>query len=395
MPPGTGSWSVVSHLRRGRPHHYLPAAAAIACVLLIAPFAGCGSAGAPAEPSPTVATGGVWEDITPPISLDPTDFNNNNYGTLTIVAAPSDPGIVYLGTCNQGIWRTEDRGETWDKVSTGRGGANLETGRNWTMAVDPNDAETIYTVAGFGEDQGIWKSTDGGRNWRQLMPASMAESATLDVYSIAVDPTDPAHLLAGSHSGWAGNESSGVFESADGGTTWVLHQPEPSWGTGHYVFFLDSTTWLLATQTNGFWRTEDSGSTWEQVSEISMSHGGDQLYRTAEGVLFIGANNTLLMSEDDGRSWTSVGPSTSVGYYAVIGDGQTLYAQPSSTGDNYLDDDPPYFVSAEDDGTEWVPMNPDQVFTNGPMSMAFDPISQTIYSSNWNAGVWRFELPDR
>jgi photosystem II stability/assembly factor-like uncharacterized protein len=351
----------------------------------------CGSSGegAPARAHPAAI---VWEHISPPISFDPTLFNNGNYGTQTIVAAPSDPSIVYLGTCGQGVWRTVDRGDTWTKVNTGTNGLNLESGRNWTLAVDPTDADTVYTVSGYGQEQGIWKSVDGGENWRQILPASVIEQTTADIYSLAIDPTDPKHLLAGAHSGWAGGSASGVLETLDGGRSWTIHQPQPSWGTGHYVHFLDSVTWLVTTQNNGFWRTGDAGATWEQVTTADMVHGGNQLYRTSEGTIYSGAVATMLRSDDEGRTWTEVGPRTTEGYYVVIGDGEFLFAQHGFTGFNTVDDDPPYVVSAEDDGTRWTPLNPDQVFENGPMSMTFDPESRTLYSSNWNAGVWRLRL---
>lgn len=342
----------------------------------------------PEQPAPAP----VWENISPPISLDPNAFDGQNYGAQTIVAAPSDPSIVYLGTCYQGIWRTTDGGDSWEKVNVGVHGDNLDTGRNWTLAVDPTDADTLYTVAGYGFEQGIWKSRDGGRNWRQILPDSVAEQATADIYSVTIDPADPQHLIAGSHSGWAGGPSSGVLETLDGGRTWTIHPPQPSWGTGHYVFFLDSTTWLLTTQFDGFWRTEDGGANWQQVTKVNMVHGGNQLYRTENGVLYSGAASTMLRSDDDGRTWTEVGPASSDGYYAVIGDGERLYAQPGYTGLNTLAEDPPYYVSAEDDGHTWEPLNPDQVFTNGPMAFAFDPQTHTLYSSNWDAGVWRLRL---
>ena len=173
----------------------------------------CGSSSDDSAAARTLPTATVWENISPPISYDPTLFSNGNYGTQTIVAAPSDPSVVYLGTCNQGIWRTVDGGDSWTKINTGTNGANLDTGRNWTLTVDPTDADTVYTVSGFGQEQGIWKSVDGGVSWRQILPTSVSDQTTADIYSLALDPDDPSHILAGAHSGWAGGSASGVLET--------------------------------------------------------------------------------------------------------------------------------------------------------------------------------------
>ena len=170
------------------------------------------------------------------------------------------PDVVYLGTCNQGIWRTVDGGDSWIKINTGTNGANLDTGRNWTLTVDPTDADTVYTVSGFGQEQGIWKSVDGGVSWRQILPTSVSDQTTADIYSLALDPDDPSHILAGVHSGWAGGSASG--RARDARRRPVVDDPPAAGqlGTGHYVFFLDSETWLVTTQNDGFWRSGDAGS---------------------------------------------------------------------------------------------------------------------------------------
>lgn len=377
----------------------------VAGVAIIKRAADDGAAPAPATPSPTADSASPatsaemtvpdarWVDISPSISFDFADFGGMNYGAQTIALSPSDPSTVYLGTCYQGIWRTTDAGETWEQVNSGRNGKNLETGRNWTLAVDPNDADTLYTVAGFGFEQGLWKSVDGGVNWSQMLPEDVAAQTSPDVYSVAIDPDDSGHLLLGFHSGWAGGPASGVVESRDSGRTWIIHDPEPSWGSGHYAFFVTGTTWLVTTQDDGVWRTTDSGNSWVRVSKTPMQHGANQLYRTAEGVLFLGGLHTLLTSSDEGESWTAVGPWSQDGYNAIIGDGQFLYAQAANTGMNTLADDPPYVISPEHDGQRWTPYNDGaQIFANGPMAMAFDPEARIIYSSNWGAGVWKLQL---
>src|SRR5262249_43449100 len=189
-----------------------------------------------------------------------------------------------------------------------------------------------------------------------------------DIYSISIDPANHLHLLIGFHSGWNFTGLAGILESTDGGSSWKKIAAGANWGAGHYVFFINSTTWMLTSQWNGMYRTTDSGATWTQVTTQTMQHGGNPPHRPPNRVLYTGAYTTLLRSTDNGVSWTAVGPHTSDGYNAIIGDGTSLYAQPANTGSSATGSHS-YYVSAETDGVTWTPFNT-QMFTDGPMSMS-------------------------
>lgn len=349
-----------------------------------------------AMPAPTpvhaATQTGQWINISPPVS---TDFTNppNNYGFQTLVMDPSSPTTLYVGTCYQGLWKTTTGGTNWFKVNTGANGAQLDSGRLWTVAIDPFHPQTLYTTAGYGAN-GLWKSTDGGVDWQNLLPSSSSvvqQIGTSDVYHVEMDPYRPNHLLVSFHYYWnPGAASPGLLESFDGGQSWTVHQPPTDWGAGEYVFFLDnSQTWLVGSQSDGYWRTADSGATWRQVSTTQMSHGADQLFRAANGVLYVPAFGALLRSSDDGQTFTNIGLPENGYFEAVVGDGTTMYMGTASTvnASNRVH----FVVSSESDGTAWTLQNT-QTFAQGPMSMVYDPINQVIYSSNWTGGVWKLQI---
>lgn len=349
---------------------------------------------------------GTWLDISPAgVSLT---YNPSgtpppaNFGMQTIALSAASPQTLYVGTCNQGIWKSTNRGASWVKCNTGTLGADLDAGRNWTMAVDPTDANIVYTVAGFGTiTQGVFKSTDGGVNWVQKFTSTEFTNATADVYAIAINPVDHLHLLVTFHSGWAGGADAGVAESLDGGTTWTLHGPITGIGTGQYAFFLgkndggaaSSAYWMLATQSNGYHRTTNSGTSWTQVySTDSMQHGACQMYRASTDALYIGASVYLLRSTDNGQTWARITtglPVTADGFNAVIGDGTTLYAMLANTGEAGAFRS--YYASPESDGTSWAAFN-GQTFVDGPMAFACDAVGGYVYSSNWTAGVLKLRV---
>jgi photosystem II stability/assembly factor-like uncharacterized protein len=341
------------------------------------------------DPGTPNATG-PWRNISPPIDLSL--FGADQFGFQTIGLSPANPNVIYQGTCYEGIWKSTDRGASWSRVSTGVNGPNLATGRNWALAVDPTNADVVYSVAGYGVGQGLWKSVNGGVDWMQMLPDSLLRLATADIYSVTIDPSDRQHLLLGSHSGWGGTPHAGIYESKDGGATWLVHPPGGPWGAGHLVFFITPTTWLNGTHDAGYWRTTDAGATWTQVSRTNVQHGGAQMYRTAAGVLYATGSGTLLRSTDSGATWTAVGPRTQEGFFGIVGDGTYLYTQRANTG---LATTPnqPYYVSRETDGLTWTAHEGGaQRFANGPMNMVYDATNRIVYSSNGRAGVWKLEL---
>jgi photosystem II stability/assembly factor-like uncharacterized protein len=259
------------------------------------------------------------------------------------------------------------------------------------MEIDPKNPMHMYMVGGVrGSTLGFWVSNDGGDSWAQpdgfTAKANNSDDGWVnDVYDVKADPADFNHVLLTFHSPWAFKSDAGVLESKDGGNTWIRHVPG-AWGTGHSIWFMNSsTTWLLGTQTAGYWRTEDSGTTWSQVSTQDMQHGGTSAFWSKSGVLYVGAVSQILRSTDEGKTFDLVGPSTADGYYAIVSDGTSMYTAHANTGGST--DPGGYFVSDEADGTSWMPFN-DQTFSDGPYRMAFDPVNSVIYSANWNAGVW-------
>jgi len=357
----------------------------------------------PASSPPPVSTPlgpltkGLWQDVTPPVSLHYDEsVAFRNYGTLTVALAASDPRVIYVGTCYQGLWKSSDAGASWVKINTGTNGDKVTSGVNWTVAVDPTNPNVVYTTAGSAGANLLWKSTDGGVNWQNILTGSTLAQTSPDVYSVAIDPTNAQHLLVGFHGDWQGRSGSGLIESKDGGATWTLHPPSGSWGHSHYAFFVSSTTWLLATQDSGFWRTTDSGASWSKVSNEVAAHGASQLYKASNGTLYVAALRSIMRSTDNGASWTRIDaiggntmPGANGGYYAIVGDGTTMYVQPGAAWDE--GQARPFYVSAETDGVKWTAYN-SQNFSYGPMALAFDAKNGILYASNWNGGFWRLKV---
>lgn len=352
-------------------------------------------------------TKGTWQEITPPTVTTGAPETCIGQGVAIDLKNRS---TIYWGTTPYtqaagGLFKTTDAGSNWTriaKVTPIYPGASDHLDMPLHIRIDPNDSKHLYAGDGVrGGSNGFWVSTDGGDNFVQPKGFIDAlKAATIDnqdIYDVAADPTDFKHLLISFHYRWGWtdtkwNTNSGVMESKDGGTTWIIHEPVMGWGSGHAVKFLynpalclgNSQTWLLATQGDGFWRTTDAGANWTQVSKTNITHGGGTIYYTATGVLYASGSEQSMRSTDNGATWTSIGVSST---WCVYGDGTTLYTG-KSFGANQ-----PYSVSPEKDGMTWTAYNT-QKFPDGPYEMAYDSVNGIMYSSNWSSGLWALKVGD-
>ncbi len=245
------------------------------------------------------ASGGIWKTIDGGIHWQPV-FDDQPVSSIGAIAvAPSDPNVIWAGTGESmirshismgwGMFRSTDAGHSWQR-------AGLEaTGRIARISVDPRDAN-VAVVAALGhaytpqQERGIFRTTDGGKNWRRVLFANDS-SGGVDVVR---DPNDPDHLYAatwqleihtwGRFSGGAG---SGIWTSHDGGATWTRlagnglpTHPFGKVGLGvtaansNRVYALIETgkgiPWNgTPTDTGVLWRSDDAGAHWRLVNSNS------------------------------------------------------------------------------------------------------------------------------
>ena len=89
--------------------------------------------------------------------------------SVSVVVDPFDTAKVWLGTGEYGLFQSTDCGASWKHVSTGTNSGQIDKSTLWSMAVDPVNKGTIYTVAAYGAGS-VWKSTNGGVDWVDLFP---------------------------------------------------------------------------------------------------------------------------------------------------------------------------------------------------------------------------------
>ncbi|MFT3712351.1 MAG: hypothetical protein QM817_32290 [Archangium sp.] len=343
-----------------------------------------------------LADAGVWEELTPPAARS--DVSTNCYYGGSFVVDPTDRRNVFLGSCQAGIFKSTDCGATWTKVSTGRHSIDINSGRQWTMAIDPTNPQILYANSGYnlhdGNNSTLYKSINGGVDWDQIWPPANAMGVPGFVGGVQMDPTDSQHLLLGMHAACGAPHANACFgESLNGGMTWRIVDGEASWngGEGSTVSFLgNSDTWIFKSETNGLWRTTNRGQSWTFISG-GIAHGTGDLVHTSAGT-FIQATSNGVLRSSDGIMWSAVQNSGNLVNGMTVIEGTTIVSSrgfPWNPGGNPQPYQP--FLISRDDGLTWSTLPSPMLNNAGQLS--FDPDHRILYTSNLNAGFWRVVLP--
>ena len=144
-------------------------------------------------------------------------------GSTGAAMHPKDPKVMYADMGNggssglpMGVYKSTDGGANWKHLLTKYTGSNQDTpqtgSRQWgpSLAVDANDPEVVYWAT---RKDGVWRTTDGGANWKQVLTAVGA------CRNIVVDPS--AKTGSRSRTIHVGVLNQGIFTSSDGGETFA------------------------------------------------------------------------------------------------------------------------------------------------------------------------------
>ncbi|EDP70896.1 glycosyl hydrolase, BNR repeat [Flavobacteriales bacterium ALC-1] len=244
---------------------------------------------------------------------------------------PTNPRIIYAGTAGGGVWKSNDAGttfnpifdeycqsigavevdpnspdniiwvgtgETWTRNSVSIGDGlykSTDGGANWkkygfekseriaNIIVNPKNSNEVYVAVlgalwGDSEERGVYKTTDGGANWTKILYTDQRTGCA----DLAMDPNDPNTLYASMwefrRTGWSfesGGNKSALYKSTDGGATWnKIHNGFPEGQLGRLAIAVaPSNSSVLYTvieaekdERKGLYRSDDAGANWTQLN---------------------------------------------------------------------------------------------------------------------------------
>jgi photosystem II stability/assembly factor-like uncharacterized protein len=292
-----------------------------------------------------LATGGLFKTGDNGVSFDPIFDKESVQSIGAIAIAPSDSDVLWVGTgeandrnssgWGNGVYRSTDGGGTWQNVG-------LKESRTIArIIVHPTNPETTYVaVMGHlwadGGDRGLFKTTDGGKNWKPVLQGPPAQVARVGCGDVAFDPSNPeivyAALYARQRAPWGftfgpaltgGEDVSGIFKSTNGGGTWkkLAGGLPPNTGRIGLAVTAANPKIVMAvvqsdeggngpltdihSRSGGVFRSEDGGEKWTRVSDydprpfyfsqIRIDPSNDQR------VYLLGL--ALLVSDDGGKNF--------------------------------------------------------------------------------------------
>lgn len=293
------------------------------------------------------AAGGVWKTSNAGITYDPVFENEGSFSIGCVRIDPNNTNVVWVGTgennnqrsasYGDGIYKSEDGGQSWKNVG-------LKTSEHTGMiAIDAKNSNTVY-VAAYGPlwkeggERGIYKTTDGGKTWKQIL--NVSENTGFN--EVHIDPRYSNILYATSHqrrrsvfSYVSGGPESMMYKSEDGGATWdTLRNGLPTGDVGRigmaispvnpdYLFAIVEA----ANKKGGIFRSTNRGASWEKMCDnVTAGNYYQEIFCDPKDINKIYYMDFWVMvSKDGGRTFNKIGEK-----YKHV-DNHALWIDPNDT----------------------------------------------------------------
>lgn len=279
-----------------------------------------------------VGSGGVWKTQNNGITWHPVFEDQSSYSIGCVTIDPNNSQTVWVGTgenvsgrhvgWGDGIYKSNDGGATW----TSMGLENSEhVGK---ILVDPRNSNVVLVAAegplwSSGGDRGVFKTTDGGQTWNQVLKIDEHTGVT----DIEFDPENPDVVYAAAYQRrrhiWAllsGGPKSGIYKSTDNGDTWTQKTtglPKGDMGKIGLAVTHANPNLVYATieadaAEKGFYSSADKGESWEKRNDYISGGTGPHYYQEIEASptnpdLIYQMDVFIRVTRDGGKSFKVLG----------------------------------------------------------------------------------------
>ena len=300
------------------------------------------------------ASGGVFKSTDQGNNWAPIFDQNSSLSIGDIAIAPSNSNILFVGTGEpnngrgsvtydgQGVFKSTDAGATWTSVGLQN---TRTTGR---IAIDPTNSNKVFVATmgdlfGTGPNRGLYRTTDGGLTWSQVLYVNDSTGAI----DVCINPSNTNIVYATT---WTrirrptyynyGGAGGNIYKSTDGGTTWsILTTGLPANNANIGKISIDisasNPSKLYATYSDpvgafvGMYVTTNGGTSWSTVSGNSflLSNlapssqffwgGRVKIDPNNSNTLYIG-DLSMWKSTDGGGTWNDIGQAYHVDHHATF-----------------------------------------------------------------------------
>ncbi len=290
------------------------------------------------------ATGGIFRSYDAGANWTPIFDQEAKLSIGDIAIAPSNSQRIYAGTgeangsatdgayFGDGIYRSNDAGDTWTNVGL------PESNHIGRIIVDPTNPDRVFAAAtgelyGKNIERGIYRTTNGGGSWEQVLFVTDSTAAIDVAMNVANTNIIYAAMWERTRKPWQrdyGGVTSAIHRSLDGGTTWTElgvanGLPAPNAQTGRIgiavsesdpaTVYARFTTNEITNEFNGLYKSTDNGNNWTLVTPAGALSGIDANFGWYFGNVRINPTNSsevyivgfeIAKSTNSGSSWSTL-----------------------------------------------------------------------------------------
>ena len=281
------------------------------------------------------ASGGVWKTENGGTTYEPIFDGQGSYSIGCVTLDPNNPSVVWVGTgennnqrsvaYGDGVYKSNDDGKSWENV----GLKNSE--HIGKIIVDPRNSNVVYVAAigplwSEGGDRGLYKTTDGGKTWEQVLKNEKGESlldAHTGVTDFVMDPRNPDVLYAAAFQRRrhvftyvGGGPGSTIYKSSDGGKTWAkAAKGLPGSDIGRIGLAISPAdpeiiyAIVEAAEGGGFFKSTNRGASWEkQGGHVTSGNYYCEIFpHPTEPNTVISMDVFNQITRDGGKTWSQLG----------------------------------------------------------------------------------------
>lgn len=272
-----------------------------------------------------VASGNIWKTTNNGHTFSPIFDNYGSYSIGALALDPTNHNIIWAGTgennhqralgYGDGVYKSLDGGKSWKNMGL------KESRQIGMICIDPRNTNTVFVAAegsawGGGGERGLYKTTDGGENWKKVLNIS----ENTGVNNVIIDPENPDIMYATSeqrrrhvHTKIGGGPESAIYKSTDAGENWrKLSSGLPSGHVGGMGIAVSpvNTNYVYAIieaegSSGGFFRSTNKGESWHKMSpHTSSGQYYNEIYCDPLDVNKIYSVETVShVSNNGGKTW--------------------------------------------------------------------------------------------
>jgi photosystem II stability/assembly factor-like uncharacterized protein len=276
-----------------------------------------------------VASGHIWKTNNNGTTFEPVFDNYGAYSIGCVTIDPTNTNVVWAGTGERnsqralgygdGVYKSTDGGKSWKNMG-------LKDSRQiGGIVVDPRNPDVVYvgaegSVWGPGGDRGLYKTTDGGKTWKKMLEIS----ENTGVKNVVMDPRNPDVLYVSAEqrrrhvfTKIGGGPETAIYKTTNAGETWdKLTSGLPSVDMGGMGMAISPVNPDViyaiieaAEDAGGLYRSVNRGASWQKMSgHVSQGQYFNRIFCDPKNVDRIYNMETVSqVSDDGGKTWRPIG----------------------------------------------------------------------------------------